>query len=80
MALFLVKDMSEFVKSGYVKESKRYSCHGFFPTEEIANKSKELLEKNSGYKDSVFTQKVDNSNLPLLKQGGYKIVNGFTDE
>lgn len=78
--VFFVKDMSEFVMGGYVNEAKRRSCHGFFPTEEIANKAKKLLERNSGYGDSVFTQKVDNSNLHLVKQGGYKVVNGFIDK
>lgn len=64
--VFFIKDMSEF------SHGKRRSCHGFFPTEEIAIKAKEFLTETGRGCDLVFTQKLDNSILP-----SYKIVNGF---
>lgn len=76
--VFFVKDMSEWFSRDFVKEPIRRSCHGFFPTEEIAKQAQGLLKKSSDLLDSVFTKKIDCTNLHTV-QTGYKIVNGFTD-
>ena len=73
--------MSQLRNSGYVKESERRACHGFFPTEETANDAKEWLKKNCCRReDDVFKQKVDSKLLYFIEENGYKTVNGFIDK
>jgi hypothetical protein len=78
--VFFVKDLGELFHHGYVDVAKKSSCQGFFPTEEIANKAKELLEKSATYYDSLFAKKIDSDDLDLIKKKNIKIVNGFADK
>ncbi|MCE5316017.1 MAG: hypothetical protein LLG04_01460 [Parachlamydia sp.] len=77
--VFFVLNLKDQPRYTATISAQRHSCQGFFQTEEIANQAKKVLEKQAGLSDSIFVQKVDPSNLHLVKKGGYEIVDGFTN-
>jgi hypothetical protein len=77
--VFFIKDMSHYVRSGYVKEenSRYLSCQGYFPSEDIAQKAVAVLEESSrSYDDKILYRKDDGSSFKHY----FRVVNGFTDE
>lgn len=76
--VFFVLDLKDHGMSASITAHRR-SCQGFFSTEEIANKAKEILKKQAGFFDSIFVQKVDSLNVHLVKQGKFEMVDGLTD-
>lgn len=77
--VFWVADMSDLLRAGYPVEPTRRSTQGFWETEELAKKAKEYLESVKGWRDSVFVQKVEPEKVRIVKDGGYKLANGFVD-
>ncbi len=54
----------------------RRSCHGFFPTAELAEEAARLLDY--GIKSTKYVRKIDESNLDFVET--FKTVNGFVDK
>ena len=77
--VFFELDLLDRPEYSALVKAKRHACHGFFQTEAIANKAKEVLKQQAGLFDNVFVQKLDRSNLDFLQKGKYVIVDGFAD-
>ena len=59
------------------KIKEKFSCQGFFSSQEMANKAVTRLRKEALIHDRIFTKAIDHLTLDLI--GKYKIANGFTD-
>lgn len=76
-AVFFIKDTSD-IMWGYVRGDKKYFCHGFFSTQDLANEAKELLLKDANPRDILFVHEVE-KNDPYFQQNR-KIENGFINK
>lgn len=79
--VFFIKDVSDLLKEriqiGHKISPKIKSCHGFWKTEELAEKAMNLLHKTYG--DYKFIEKKNEQTITDLKKEGYKMHNGIAD-
>lgn len=83
-AVIFVKDMTDLVIAGFVREHLRKSCMGFFPNKEIAEMAVEYLKQFTSYSDSnsdsVYYQKITKKEDIEILRNHYKVVDfGDTD-
>lgn len=72
-AVFYIKDMSSRRQNGGESSfaAVRYSCQGFFPTEEAAQKLKEFLSENKEYEFSERKDEIVISRIDVLSKKFY---------